>query len=310
MRIERDGPPLLPDGSLNYTESKRKSRVFLRSLTNDILVEDPFSVLLHLVPDQLSRPQLLPLYPPLYQLPPQPSIDPSSTQTSTPQPQPFPSLPSTSRVTSFSSATALPPDHTPPSLPFLNAPEPRGTNNTTFTRRRHWVINRNIPTRQKGKEREDDPQELADTPAWQTPREPSAVDFGSFSILAGALAEEMARKGISSSSVGAVTEVKESLDQEVNLDLIKHSLDMEGRMKDSKAENNDNSKSGVPDTDLTNLLEKGYWTDEQAAEAEEYIKDVVYGGVEGFAYVRSLAEFVNDCPCQKVYLLSLISSPH
>lgn len=25
MRIERDGPPLLPDGSLNYTESKRKA---------------------------------------------------------------------------------------------------------------------------------------------------------------------------------------------------------------------------------------------------------------------------------------------
>lgn len=271
-------------------------------------MEDPFSVLSLLVPDQLSRPQLLPLYPPLYQPPPQPSIDPSSTQTSTPQPQP---LPSTSRVASFSSATALPPDHTPPFLPFLNAPESRGTNNAPFPRRRHWIINRNIPTRQKGKEREDDTQELADTPAWQTPREPSAVDFGSFSVLAGALAEEMARKGISLTSVGAVTEVKESLDQDVTLDLIKHSLDMDGRAKDSKAENNDNSKNGVPpDTDVTNLSENGYWTDGQAAEAEEYIKDVVYGGVEGFAYVRSLAEFVNDFSRQEVYFLFSVSPPH
>lgn len=48
----------------------------------------------------------------------------------------------------------------------------------------------NLPTRQKGREREDDPRDFADTTAWQSPREPSAVDFGSFSILAGALAEE------------------------------------------------------------------------------------------------------------------------
>jgi len=121
----------------------------------------------------------------------------------------------------------------------------------------------------------------------------------------------MARKGISLTSVGAVTEVKESLDQDVTLDLIKHSLDMDGRAKDSKAENNDNSKNGVPpDTDVTNLSENGYWTDGQAAEAEEYIKDVVYGGVEGFAYVRSLAEFVNDFSRQEVYFLFSVSPPH
>jgi len=37
----------------------------------------------------------------------------------------------------------------------------------------------------------------------------------------------------------------------------------------------------------------GYWTTQRAAEAEEYIRDVVYGGVDGLAYVRSLAEFVS-----------------
>jgi bromodomain-containing protein 7/9 len=213
------------------------------------------------------------------------------------------------RVGAFSSATALPPDHLSPSLPFLNASEGRPTSNVSqpFTRRRHWVINRNLPSRQKGKEREDDAQDFLDIPAWQTPREPSAVDFGSFSILAGALAEEMVRRGISSSTVGSLMDVKESLDQKVTLDLIKHSLDMEA--KGPKAAETD--ESGVPqDMDVTNLLTKGYWTDERAGEAEEFIKDVVYGGVEGFAYVRSLAEFVCDYSRQEVCLLSTGDQAH
>ena len=43
-----------------------------------------------------------------------------------------------------------------------------------------------------------------------------------------------------------------------------------------------------------NLLANAYWTTQRAAEAEDYIRDVVYGGVDGLAYVRSLAEFVGD----------------
>jgi hypothetical protein len=35
-----------------------------------------------------------------------------------------------------------------------------------------------------------------------------------------------------------------------------------------------------------------YWTQGRAKEAEEYLWDVVYGGLDGLAYVRSLAEFV------------------
>ncbi|KAG1719558.1 uncharacterized protein EDB91DRAFT_1180441 [Suillus paluster] len=41
-------------------------------------------------------------------------------------------------------------------------------------------------------------------------------------------------------------------------------------------------------------VESEYWTDEKAEEAWDYVRDVVYGGVDGFAYVRSIAEFV--CP--------------
>ncbi|KAG1824864.1 uncharacterized protein BJ212DRAFT_1322924 [Suillus subaureus] len=39
-------------------------------------------------------------------------------------------------------------------------------------------------------------------------------------------------------------------------------------------------------------VDSEYWTDEKAEEAWDYIRDVVYGGVNGFAYVRSIAEFV------------------
>ena len=43
-----------------------------------------------------------------------------------------------------------------------------------------------------------------------------------------------------------------------------------------------------------NPLANAYWTTQRAAEAEDYIRDVVYGGVDGLAYVRSLAQFVGD----------------
>ncbi|KAG2129618.1 hypothetical protein DEU56DRAFT_817053 [Suillus clintonianus] len=39
-------------------------------------------------------------------------------------------------------------------------------------------------------------------------------------------------------------------------------------------------------------IDNEYWTDEKAEESWDYVRDVVYGGVNGFAYVRSIAEFV------------------
>lgn len=261
-----------------------------------ILVEDPFSVLAFFVPDLPSRPPLVPLYPPLYQPPdPLPGTDPPSSQTpSTPQLQALPlSLgPSQSNPIPVSSSTTISPDHLPPTFPtqdFLNKSQP-------FLRRRHWVVNRNATSRQRGKEKEDDQQDVADIPTWQTPREPHALDFGSLSVLAGTLAEEMERRGLTATAVNGHVEAKDSLDQEVSLDLIKNSLDLEAKLKAEMGEDGHSSgKSGVPqELNVTNLLTKGYWTDMRAAEAEEYLKDVVYGGPEGFAYLRSLGEFVSE----------------
>ncbi|KAG2037149.1 hypothetical protein BDR03DRAFT_920496 [Suillus americanus] len=55
-------------------------------------------------------------------------------------------------------------------------------------------------------------------------------------------------------------------------------------------------RASIENRPITRSLKAGvdseYWTDEKAEEAWDYIRDVVYGGVNGFAYVRSIAEFV------------------
>lgn len=51
------------------------------------------------------------------------------------------------------------------------------------------------------------------------------------------------------------------------------------------------------DVDVTMAVEEqsheSYWTRKRAADAQDYIRDVVYGGVDGLAYVKSLAEFLS-----------------
>lgn len=129
------------------------------------------------------------------------------------------------------------------------------------------------------------------------PREAHAIDFGSFALLAGELAEEMRRRGLAPSV---------EKEEEANLDLIRSSFDYQDRA---------NTLGGTSSTtsDTADLLANGYWTAQRAAEAEEYVKDVVYGGVDGFAYVRSLAEFVDRDSVYRdpevcVLFLSVLSS--
>ncbi|PPQ99835.1 hypothetical protein CVT24_009629 [Panaeolus cyanescens] len=319
LKIERDGPPLLPDGSLDYTE-----------------MEDPFSVLSFFVPDPPTRPHLIPLYPPLNN-PPQPThsqqapSDPSSSY------QPGPSTsqaPSTIRQSLFPSATSLPLERNPLHLPILQLrPDTSGnssgnqaaqTSSQTPShaqppRRRHWNIIRNANSRQKGKEKEDE-QESGELPAWQVPREPHAVDFGSFSLLSAELAEEMQRRradlrplntassvpgpaetmtqtsapGTASTSAPSLPnaqKIADDLDQWATIELIKNSLDVEAVAKKTSVEDAHSNIALLGPN--TKQLGEGYWTNQRAAEAEAYLRDMVYGGVEGYAYVRSLAEFVN-----------------
>ena len=236
------------------------------------LVEDPFSVLSAFVPDPPSRPHLVPLFPPLYN----PPADPSSSQNQTP----LPSAP----IPTFPAATALPLEHAAPALPFLENLTPAVDGTTK--RRRHWTITRNPTWRNKGKERDDDPSALApELPPWRMPRPAGATDFGSFALLGGALAEEMRVRGIATTG-----RERETWDHEVTAVLLRERLRCTPRLPPVPA---------VEEGDV-------YWSKQRAAEAEDYVRDVVYGGAEGLAYVRSLAEFVDgNCYYKEVriYLL-------
>ena len=68
----------------------------------------------------------------------------------------------------------------------------------------------------------------------------------------------------------------------VTIEIIKDSLDCVAPQASSSSLNAAPSTSGQPP----------YWSSARAAEAEDHIRDVVYGGIEGLAYVRSLAEFI------------------
>ena len=215
-----------------------------------VTVEDPFSVLSVLVRDLPSRPQLTPLYPPVNPVTQVPNGG------SSPQPQ----LP-----LNYVGATSVTPDYQLPTLPV----HPVGPQDG---KRRHWLITRNATGRQKGKEREDDPEAILDIPWWEVPRDAHATDMGSFALLAGELADEMVRRGLPAHD-----------HEEMTLDLIRDDLDCESLAK-TLEQKEVASGLGFPVS--------GYWTVQRATEAEEYIRDIVYGGIDGLAYARSLAEFV------------------
>lgn len=284
-------------------------------------MEDPFSVLSFFVPEPQTRPHLVPLYPPLRSPPPLPTSTPISTSISTSS-----DVPPAPHTRAFPSTTALPLDYTPAALPFLqnldyNSQQAQKKNLTAPTsRRRHWTITRNTTSRQKGKEREDDQIDSfggggggfgVEVPAWQVAREAHAVDFGCFALLGAELEAEMRRRlGVGVNGVngtaGSVLNAGEKGDNEDDamLGLVRSSLDCSQAARNVGGR--DDSAIAAPTTTPTptstvrtsrtgaKLLANAYWTSQRAAEAEDYIRDVVYGGVDGLAYVRSLAEFVGD----------------
>ena len=306
--MERDGPPLLADGSLDYTESElffwRKKKFLTCSF---LLVEDPFSVLSFFVPEPQTRPHLVPLYPPLQSLTPLPPSTSISTSISTSSDVPAP------HTRAFPSTTSLPLDFTPATLPFLDTNlQQQAQIKPPTSRRRHWTISRNT-TRQKGKEREDDIDSFGggggggfgvEVPVWQVAREAHAVDFGCFALLGAELEAEMRRRnlGVGVNGVNGMTGNTGEKEEDTILGLVRSSLDCSQAPRNvGSGEDGANAAPAAAPTPTirtartgANLLANAYWTSQRAAEAEDYIRDVVYGGVDGLAYVRSLAEFVGD----------------
>lgn len=127
---------------------------------------------------------------------------------------------------------------------------------------------RNAPSRSRAK----DVTEEEPVPPWKNPREPVTADFGTFATLPSLLAEEQRLKDMSA-GLGSEERLFNAVRQSVQVPAASSSQCTSSNVK----------------TETTG--EEDYWKG-KAAEAEEYIRDVVYGGVDGFAYVRSLAEFL------------------
>jgi bromodomain-containing protein 7/9 len=158
-----------------------------------------------------------------------------------------------------------PPDMSFPTPTTLHFPETgfkaiaRGTT-TSPGERYHWNITRNVPVRTKFKERDEDDT----TGLSHGTRHASTVDWGALAILEGVLRGEMDKRGQRVDAESA---------QEALFETIRESLDTV-------------ESPALDDT-------QGYWSFEQIQDAEAYLRDIVYGGIDGAAYLRSLAEFVH-----------------
>lgn len=130
---------------------------------------------------------------------------------------------------------------------------------------------RNAPAR-RSRDREGEGDE--ELPSWKVPHPPHSTDYGAFATLAGSVAQEY-----------RVHNVGSDLGSEAQLfGALRHSIDRGVLWRHPSWTNDD-----------LDLSEEGYWMRRGRA-AEDYVRDMVYGGVDGLAYVRSLAEFVKPPP--------------
>lgn len=132
---------------------------------------------------------------------------------------------------------------------------------------------RNAPARRG---RDKDAEE--DIPPWKEPREPHPADYGVFSTLAGQLAQEY-RVQDTGKELGSEYQLSGAIKR-----LVDHTISWR------------HPSYGDDEMDLT---ENGYWL-RRGRQAEDYLRDVVYGGVDGLAYIRSLAEFLTPSSMQDV----------
>ncbi|KAI0313522.1 hypothetical protein OF83DRAFT_1141054 [Amylostereum chailletii] len=149
---------------------------------------------------------------------------------------------------------------TPPSLGPAPTPTPSGSK----PKLRYWTITRHAASRARAKEKEEDEPPPPPKPA----REPTATDFGPYATLASQLAKE---RDISPESVPVVLGTEEKL-----FDVLMQSVSKLAPIEVPQGED--------------------YWTAQQAHDAQRWVRDMVYGGTEGLAYVRSIAEFVSGAP--------------
>ncbi|OCH85872.1 hypothetical protein OBBRIDRAFT_784195 [Obba rivulosa] len=178
----------------------------------------------------------------------------------------YPSLPTDTPDIPFPGPVNIPPSAFTSSLtrPSFTRTLKSSGGRVTKGKRRHWTISRNAPGRGRVREKDEDEE----IPAWKVPREPVATDFGTYSTLVSLLAMERRTRDLAA-DLGSEERLFEALRLSV-----------------------ENRSSCLPQQVVSEDPTEKYWSG-KAREAEEYVRDIVYGGVDGIAYVRSVAEFVS-----------------
>lgn len=224
-------------------------------------VQHPFPSFRGLVPEEPTVPQLIPL------------ITTSTTLTApeTARGTPEASQPPEDRVEDQASKgppgpVAIPlgilPDILDEPGKYVFSDPPLSTSQIGAKKLQHWTITRNPPRGTRAREDEDDGAPGASS---QKRRRAEPTDYGSLATLVGTVAAE---NGLKASDFEKFFGQDEQL-----LDQIRKSIE--------------NSSSPAQ----TMKQE-----DEDFADSDDFIRDVVYGGVDGLAYFRSLAEFVGELP--------------
>lgn len=232
-------------------------------------MERPFSVLQQLVPD----PPSLPLLAPLIDI----QSEPTESVEVTPAPKEASQPPEEKDNNPIRGPSSLP-------LPALssilsdagkNLPPNPSTALSTIGKRKlhHWTITRN-PPRNRARDA-DDNDDSTGAHLGKRRRVAEAMDYGSFSQLTGLVAAE---NGVLADDFDEAfsTEEKFLNSLKISLEKLTRPVEMPDKM----------------DIDGEKVLDL-----EPVVEADEYVRDVVYGGIDGLAYVRSLAEFVSVSRC-------------
>jgi bromodomain-containing protein 7 len=130
---------------------------------------------------------------------------------------------------------------------------------STKSKYRHWTVTRPAP--QRGKAKDPAIEERPPTPEWRKPRPLHAADYGLFPSLA----------TTDPSSPGGKTEVLAT--QERLFGALYASLENPAAESSSSSTNNEGGTA-------------------TATVAQSWLREIVYGGWDGLAYMRSVAEFV------------------
>ena len=163
---------------------------------------------------------------------------------------------------------------TPATTPAAPVSQPTPTESGNKSKYRHWTITR--PTPQRGKAKDLTVEERPPTPEWRKPRPLHTADYGLFPSFA----------TTSPSSPGGKPEALAT--QERLFGGLYASLENPAVAIGS---------SGVSSSSTTTINKRPTAT---ATVAQSWLREVVYGGWDGLAYTRSVAEFVTPSPDEKV----------